>query len=165
MKVEYTNPNIIVSTSRKQQFQSNPANKALATVKSIDQDETKYSKAASIGAIAVLAGLGLAMFHKINNLEITGRKIMPYGHECKHVNMPNVHGGPTIDITKGKTAIADAWNGYISEIEERIQGKHAQVKKLYSQLFNKSAEQLDKYEAIADERLANNTGSKFVRCA
>ncbi len=162
MKVEYTNPNIIVSTSRKSNFQA-CKHDPLASLKAIENDETKYSKAVSIGSIAVLAGLGIAMFHKINSLDIAGKKLFP--PKAKQVDLPTAHGGPSIDITKGKTAIADAWNGYISEMEERIQGKHAQVKNLYNKLFNKSAEQLDKYEAIADERLAINTGRRFVQCA
>ena len=162
MKVEHTNPNIIVSTSRKSNFKAGKHD-ALAPLKAIEEDETKYNKAVSVGAIAVLAGLGIAMFHKINSLDIVGKKLLP--PKAKQINMPTAHGGPSIDITKGETAIADAWNGYISDIEERVQKKHAQIKNLYNQIFNKNSAQLDKYEAIADERLASNTGRRFVQCA
>ena len=163
MKVDFTNPNIIVSTSRKTSFRAQ-ANTPVANQPTAE--EARYNKAVAIGAISVLAGLGLAMIHKEKIVDFVSciRKKLS-GPKAEIRPLPRAHGGPDIDITKGKTAIADAWDGYINDIETRVTDKHNSLKTVYARLFKNQAEQLDKYEAIAQERALNQQSAKLPCCA
>lgn len=173
MKVEFTNPNIIVSTSRKTQFRA--ATQPVAPVKPVlpvkptaKDPEAMYSKAVAIGAISVLAGLGIAMLHKekvadfISNVR---KHVSDPKAVIKPINMTTSHGGPDIDITKGQTAIADAWNSYIKAIDKRVNDTaHKTNKSKYIDIFRNNAKKLDMFEALANE-MSTNRRKPFLVCA
>ncbi len=173
MKVEFTNPNIIVSTSRKTQFKAaaqpvTPVTPVASAKLTAKDPEAMYSKAVAIGSISVLAGLGIAMLHKekvtdfISNVR---KHISDPKAIIKPLRITTAHGGPDIDITKGQTAIADAWNSYIKAIDKRVNDTaHKTNKSKYIDLFKNNAKKLDMLEALANEMSTNRTKS-FVVCA
>lgn len=153
MKISNNNPNIMLSQNNKTSFKkSDFIAKKKAYIAHIEHDEDAYSKFGQRASIGALVGIGLALVFRNNFQNLTknvsnGLKKCFGIHSAKEIRMtPNVT-GPNFDNAKGKTAISDAWDVYINDIEERISSH-----KNYLEIFANNTEQLDKLEKVAKKR-------------
>lgn len=142
-------------------FTQKVVNKSRANINELKRDDEKlYSTVGTVIGLGVLAGIGVALLNSENIIKFINlkkqRKIANYAR--KHRITP--HGGPEIDWSKGKKAIADSWNEYIKGIKTR-RSEHDVIAKEYKQLFKENAEKLDILEKLCDERIAKRSKRFF----
>lgn len=158
MKINYTTNNISIAKHASPKFKAEAPKPAIKpSVNNASKiNEARYNTIGAAAGLTVLAGIGFALLHGdklFKALSSTKRMFTePKAHEIKIYPM-SYNNGPKFDVTKGKTAIADAWNGYINDVEKRIKSH----KTNYIDIFTKNSEQLDKYEAIIEIK---NKGKK-----
>lgn len=166
MNVSLFNKNEILTTSRRAfngsqgvtehkrySFTQNIVNKGKANIEELKKDDDKrYSVLGAIGAVGVLIGLGFALANREAVTKFFKKKkayIKPTMTERKLRSVP--HGGPEVDFSKGKTAIADAWNEYIKGIADRRK-QNNKIAKEYKEFFKINAKKVEELEKIARKR-------------
>ena len=144
MKVGYTNPSAIVTTSRKPasnvQFGTNFGQKKQEFKKAMDDEDKRYNFLVAAGGLLVLAGLGMGLIYKdkvLSMFEKNKKVLKKYLRPEMKIRRTFVraYGGPDIDMNKGKTAIHDAWTNYINDyVTKRKQNN--QIHKYYKEVLN-----------------------------
>lgn len=149
------NTNIICNNINRMAYSPSFKSKTIKNNSSMPESQQKNktdnsAKKYTTGAIVVIAavGMGLLFKNKISEFFKEASGISSAKKSSKILPMHYNKTGPTIDMSKGKTAISDAWNVYISEIEERISSH-----KDYTQIFTNNIETLNHLEEKANQRL------------
>ena len=121
-----------------------------------DKDK-RYNFIGALAGLGILTGLGIALVNnqKVFNIFERRKKTL------KKYLAPSItyydihkkpHGGPEVDITKGPTAIHDAWTSYINKIKNNRKN-NAKIFDYYKEVFANNSDRLDELEQIAKERV------------
>lgn len=161
MVVGFTNSNVANISQPKQQkiqfgVKEKVAQKKQEFSTAMKDNDKRYNFIGALAGLGILTGLGIALVNnqKVFNIFERRKKAL------KKYLAPSLtsydmhkkpHGGPDVDITKGPTAIHDAWTDYINKLKNNRKN-NANIFKYYKEVFAENSDRLDELERIAKER-------------
>lgn len=125
-------------------------------------NERRYNIIGVCAGLVTLGVIGYALLHQNKVFNIFEKK----KHALRKYLSPTTttkdmfrkpHGGPDIDITKGPTAIHDAWTQYIKNLKNNRKN-NANIFKYYKEVFAENADKLDELQKQAKEIVLKRGG-------
>ena len=162
MVVGVTSSNITNTNQTKQQkvqfgLKEKVVQKKQEFSNAMKDEDKRYNLIGALAGLGILTALGYALLNNdkvFNSFEKNKKALKKYLapaitsiETCK-----TPHGGPEIDITKGPTAIHDAWTSYLNKLKTNRKN-NAKMFNYYKEVFAKNSERLDELEKLAKERV------------